>query len=183
MEEIWKEIPGFYNYQISNKSRVKSIARIKYKKYNGKYNGLIVPQNYPEKILTPRINNAGYFGVHLYNDGKMKTFSIHRLVCLAFLPNPERKETINHIDGNKQNNALSNLEWATIQENLGHAKRTGLSTWHKGEQCHNSRLTTDDVITIRALSKNLKVPTKILSSMYGVCVDRVVSGKTWKQVQ
>lgn len=183
--EIWKEIPGFPNYEISNKSNVKSIARIKYKIYGGKYNGLVVPQSYPEKILTPRLNNAGYYGVHLYHKGKMQTFSIHRLVALAFLPNPENKQTINHKDGNKQNNDLSNLEWATVLENITHAKKTGLSTYFKGEQCTNSKLSDTDVVAIRALYKCFKISPNTLGRMFCVAAStalNVANRDTWKHI-
>lgn len=183
--EIWKEIPGFSNYQISNKSNVKSIARIKYKKYGGKYNGLIVPQSYPEKILTPRLNNAGYYGVHLYHEGRMQTFSIHRLVALAFLPNPENKETINHIDGNKQNNTLSNLEWATVQENLTHARATGLLICNKGTDCHNAKLSENNVRAIRVLNKHLGISQNRLAKIYSVSagsVQDLIQRRTWKHI-
>lgn len=65
----------------------------------------------------------GYLRITFHN----KSYSVHRLVASAFLPNPEDKETVNHIDGNKQNNCLSNLEWATQAENNAHARRLGLN--------------------------------------------------------
>lgn len=71
-------------------------------------------------------NCAGYRNVGLSVNGQCKSFKVHRLVALAFLPNPQNKPDVNHKDGNKANNWLSNLEWSTEKENVQHAVRTGL---------------------------------------------------------
>ena len=95
MQEIWKDIEGYEGaYQISNFGRIKNKI----------------------KILSPQINNCGYLRIILKN----KHYSIHRLVALAFLPNPENKPQVNHIDGNKTNNYVTNLEWVTASENQKH---------------------------------------------------------------
>lgn len=105
MKEIWKKIADT-NYYISNKGRVKNS------------NGYIKKQTKDAR---------GYLRLQLYIDGKKINFRIHRLVAMAFLENPENKKTVNHIDGNKENNNVDNLEWATYSENQYHAIRTGLS--------------------------------------------------------
>lgn len=105
--EVWKPIVGFEGlYEVSNKGRVRSIRR----------NALVKAQ--------PTV--GGYLEVHCYNHQKYKIFTIHRLVATAFIPNPQGKRTVNHIDGNKKNNCVENLEWATYSENHKHAYRTGL---------------------------------------------------------
>lgn len=72
--------------------------------------------------------NAGYRRVRLYLDDKQaKHFKVSRLVAMKFIPNPENKSTVNHIDGNKSNDDYKNLEWATVQENTRHAFLTGLA--------------------------------------------------------
>ena len=78
------------------------------------------------KILSGGINNHGYRQHTLYMNGKQQQFYAHRLVAIAFLENPENKYSVNHKDGNKLNNAVSNLEWATISENTQHAYNNGL---------------------------------------------------------
>lgn len=78
------------------------------------------------------INNTGYL---IFSIAKRKHVLVHRLVAEAFIPNPYGKETVNHIDGNKLNNRLENLEWATNKENLKHAHETGLANPKKTILC------------------------------------------------
>lgn len=81
------------------------------------------------RFLKGWINDSGYQSVGLYNshEPKMYNFMVHRLVAEAFIPNPENKEQVNHIDGNKTSNSIENLEWATASENSNHASSLGLS--------------------------------------------------------
>lgn len=114
MREIFKDIKGYEGiYQISNLGRVKSFTKNS------------------EKFLKPNINRTGYATVRLYKD-KIKYFtSIHRLIALAFIPNPENKRTVNHINGIKDDNRIENLEWNTYQENNIHALKNGLRKQNK----------------------------------------------------
>lgn len=109
MEE-WKWIEGYEGqYQISNKGRVKSFKKKE------------------PKILTPKKDGRGYYlMICLRKNGKDKYCLIHRLVAQAFIPNPKNKEQVNHIDGNKKNNCVENLEWNTPTENINHALDNGL---------------------------------------------------------
>ena len=104
-QEQWKAIKGFEEYQISTDGRVKARSG---------------------KILAPNDNGFGYLHVHLMKDGKPHAKKIHRLVAEAFIDNPEQKPQVNHIDGNKANNSLDNLEWTTCSENMKHACANGL---------------------------------------------------------
>ena len=78
------------------------------------------------KIKRPHKNSGGYFVVNVNVNGKHTTGLVHRLVASAFVPNPNNKPEVNHIDGNKENNCADNLEWVTAKENIAHARKTGL---------------------------------------------------------
>jgi hypothetical protein len=120
--EIWKPIQDYIGlYEISNIGRVKSLKRIK----NGKGNSKIEVN---ERILSPYIKEKKYIIIHLCKNGKVKAFTIHRLVAIHFVNNPENKSIINHKDCNKHNNSWDNLEWVTSSENIKHAWDNGIYT-------------------------------------------------------
>ena len=136
-KEIWKDIEGYEGYyQISTLGRVKSIERkvdMDFTNMNNTLNG-IGKYSVKEKILKPSIKK--YSGVCLLKNGKRYWPTIHRLVGLAFIPNQFNKPQINHIDGNKHNNCINNLEWVTISENAKHAyytlnRKSNLINWNK----------------------------------------------------
>jgi len=112
MKEIWVDIKGFEGkYEVSNLGRIKSL-----KKKNNSF-----------LILKPRMNNNGYALVHLgKSEIKLENALIHRLVANTFIKNPENKPFINHINGIKSDNIITNLEWCTKSENSIHAYKTGL---------------------------------------------------------
>lgn len=106
MSEVWKDIEGYCNYEVSNAGRVRN------KKTN--------------KFITG-YDHFGYLRITLPNRNNVLK---HRLVAGAHIPNPDNKPEINHIDGNKQNNDVCNLEWVTRKENVQHAHKIGLCTEH-----------------------------------------------------
>lgn len=135
--EIWKDIKGYEGlYQVSNLGNVKSIPRI----IDSQFKGKPIKREVYEKVLKKSLTRFGYEYVCLSKNGKTKKHKVHRLVGEHFIPNIENKKTINHIDGNKQNNRVDNLEWATYKENQQHAIRTGL--WNK-EYLKNKRKVSD----------------------------------------
>ena len=127
----------------------------------------------------------GYLDVMLCKDGKKLTCKVHRLVATTFLENTDDKRTVNHIDGNKINNRVDNLEWATDSEQQKHAVTIGLRP--KGEQCYNSKLTDDVVKEIRerrATNPKLWTQSK-LAEEYGVDqsqISRIIHRKTWAHI-
>lgn len=123
MTEVWKDIEGWEGkYQVSNYGNVKSVHR----KINYKFKGTPKTRIMHEKIIKKAVNKFGYEYVNFTDNYKAKKYKVHRLVAQAFIPNPLNKKTVNHIDGNKLNNCVDNLEWATYIENQHHAIETGL---------------------------------------------------------
>ena len=113
MNEKWKPIKGFEeSYQVSNKGRVKSLER---KVWNGSGYSTI-----KERILKAGKATNGYLFVALCKNSKRYYYRVHRLVATAFIDNPDNKPQVNHIDENKENNNVENLEWCTAKENMNH---------------------------------------------------------------
>jgi hypothetical protein len=107
MKEIWRKIEGFSNYEVSSEGRVRNVET--------------------GKVLRSMIAKDGYHRIGLYLKGKPKSHLIHRLVATTFIPNPESKKEVNHINGCKADNRVENLEWSTRSENAFHAYKTGLT--------------------------------------------------------
>lgn len=127
--ELWKPVKGYENlYEVSNLGNVRSVDR--YIDTNIRH---VTRRLQKGRILSQNLKSRGYLTVDLCKNGKVKTTLVHRIVADAFLPD-DGKRTINHIDGDKTNNAVSNLERSSHSENIKHAFKTGLShiSWTKG---------------------------------------------------
>lgn len=167
-------------YQISYTGKVKSLPK-KIKNRNGTF------RYSNELILKNRLRSKdGYYFVSFYDNYKFTTQTIHRLVAMAFIPNPENKPYVNHIDGNKLNNHVSNLEWANCSENMLHAYRTGIAISQKGSKCHKSKMTESNVLAIRRLYKrNPFVNRRNIAKKFGVAYNTitcVILRKTWTHI-
>jgi hypothetical protein len=176
--ENWKDINGYEGlYQVSDMGRVKSQP----KQWIG---GKGAIRNHDGKILQSSFN-GGYLQVVLQNNGIKKTIKIHRLVAEAFLPNLENKLEVNHIDTNKSNNKLDNLEWNTRNENMKHASINKCFGERRGEANNSNKVNVNQVIDIRFKYKTLNMSQKDIAKEYGVssmAIFRIVNNKTWQHV-
>ena len=159
------------------------------KKYKVFKNGTV--KNLEKNEFVPqRIDKNGYCVLNIITTNKeKKTMKAHRLIALTFIPNPENKPQVNHIDGNKQNNDVSNLEWVSRQENITHAWSTGLSTNEmnqgKGMILYiGTCLSTGTVVHVEGKDKLSELGYS-LSCVVRVCKGERASHKnmTWEKVK
>lgn len=170
MKEIWYDIPGFSGYQLSSFLRVRSIDRvIKTKRGDVKRKG---------KILFTSINENGYHVSSFAN----KTVFIHKLVALVHIPNPMNKKEVNHIDGDKNNNQISNLEWVTREENIAHAFTNKLIVPAVGQNQSNTVLTDEQVIYIFKSEKGARELAREMRIKSHTTISSIRLGKTWNHI-
>lgn len=123
MVEEWRDVVGYHGYEVSDQGRVRS--------YRDRYGFNVSKRLVKPYYMTLQINENGYRFVRLIRDGRQHKCYVNNLVATAFIPNPENKPEANHINGDKSNNCVWNLEWATHAENMAHAYRTGLCSFEK----------------------------------------------------
>lgn len=109
--EVWRDIAGYEGqYQVSNLGNVRTLS----------------DRHGNQRLIKPGKDSKGYLRIGLVKNGQRKTFSVHRLVAQAFIPNPLNLPEVNHVKGIKDDNRASELEWTTSSENMTHAFKTGL---------------------------------------------------------
>ena len=187
--ELWRDIEGYEGlYQISNLGRIKGLDRVNVSE-NGRRTRV------KSKVLHQTLYR-GYYKIRLSKGNRKRDFYTHRLVAFAFCEKPDGKNTVNHIDGVKNNNVSRNLEWVTQKENVKHAWESGLAKVsynnlngnYQGEMIKASKLKDEDVLYIRKNSlKNGGSMTIVeLSKKFGVgtnTVSKALSYKTWKHIK
>jgi len=164
--ESWKEVVGYEGwYEISDLGRTKRIKA--------------ATNTYAGRILKPGLDGDGYHKVSLSKAGDIRSVKVHKMVITAFIgPRPEGKQ-INHIDGDKSNNRLDNLEYVTQSENMLHAYKIGLES-QRGEKNNYSKLTEENVHEIRRLVG--EESQKSMAKRFGVAqetINGVVKGRNW----
>ena len=135
----------------------------------------------PDQTTTNRGKRQTYYRVNLFANNRGYKFAVHRLVAMAFLPNPDKKPEVNHIDGNRHNNHVSNLEWVTRKENSLHS--TQILKKNIGSAVKSSKLKEEDVKEIVKLLED--TPIKEIASVYKVtydCIWRISKGFNWSHV-
>lgn len=181
--EVWKPIVGFEGiYEVSNLGRVKSLARVEYLPN-------MVRSRKARILMSVPHNKNRYRNLDLRNgNGKRKPISVHRLVAAAFIPNPNNYKEVNHIDSDRGNNKLENLEWVSAQENISHAHSKGVfSAATNPNKAWNTKLTPEQVSVIkrRLLDKDPSTPFSSIAREFGITrsmLDGVRNGWTWASV-
>lgn len=168
--EIWKGVNGFEDsYEISNKSRVRSIDRTIINSIGSVY-------NLKGRILNPMNPINRYPYVCITDNGVRTNKTIHRMVAEAFIPNPDNKPQVNHINGIKTDNRVENLEWCTPSENGLHAYKTNLSTPLYGSKSPSSVLKEKDILSIKRLFRmNKDFHRGKVALKLGVNINTIVS--------
>ena len=168
--EIYKSIDNFSNYEISNTGKVKNIIT--------------------NKIISQCVNSSNYKKVILTNEGKeRKNLYVHRLIALKFIENPQNLPIVNHKDGNKWNNNISNLEWVTHKENDSHAVKLGLkkvSTYNRYRVGKTTRrFGFDEVKEIKLLFEKgiSKKEISIIFNCYDSIICNILNGKLYKEIE
>lgn len=180
--EKWKDVPGYEGlYQVSDLGNLRSLDR----KFTMLRKGFIVKTGRKGQLIKLNSDQQGYLKASLNKIGfKQKTFTIHRLVAIAFLPNLDCFPEINHKNGIKSDNRVENLEWCNNHHNIQHAIANGLRRILRGEEQGCSKLTNDKVRQMRKLSET-GLPYRKIAQMFNVSTTvatNVVKYKTWKHV-
>ncbi len=164
--EIWKEINNYPGYFISSYGNVLS---------PGRYNKII--------LRHPAVFKSGYRFASLRNKNGKKQIKVSRLVAIHFINNKENKKEVNHKDGNKVNDCVSNLEWTTRSENQKHAFKNGLQKPKVGEKSNFSKLKECDVLKILKLLNEKKLYQREIAKLFNVArttISSIKNGYNWK---
>jgi hypothetical protein len=166
---IWKDIAGYEGmYQINHKAEVRSFK-------SGVW-----------KTIKDREDGLGYRMITLCKKGIRKNYKVHRLIMESFKPNKDNKPQVNHLNGDKSDNKLENLEWATSSENSLHAYRNKLNYAKSGSECNLSKLTEVEVILIRGLLNEGKLTQRAIADKFNVsptaiyCIKKKIN---WKHLK
>ena len=169
--EVWKTAVGYTYYEVSNLGKIKSLARANFRGHRIK-----------ERILGGGINGGGYIQIPLTINKDRKNVLAHRIVAIAFIPNPENKPDVNHKNGIKTDNRVENLEWSTTSENCLHAYENGFCTDKKGETNGRALLTESQVLEIRQI-KDKRICN--IAREYNVswsCISSIIKRKKWTHI-
>ncbi len=171
MTEIWRPVFGYEDrYEVSNAGRVRTIERTGSRP--GKQGRIF---KVDQKIRTPAKGPRGYLSISLCKDGINKSFILHRIVAIAFLPNPECLPQVNHKNGIKHDNRIENLEWNTASQNVKHTFEV------LGRVTHNRKLNKSKILEILKMKKSGLSAVHIAEkfNIHPAHVHKIVKGVVW----
>ena len=179
-QEEWKDVHGYVGYyQVSNLGNVRSVDR-----YVNNHKGDKAFRK--GKPLTKSLDDKGYVR-YTFRMGKSKKMKRgHRLVAEAFIPNPNQHTIINHKDGNKQNNHISNLEWCTHRHNSQHAESMGLVNHVKGSNHYKATTTENDVRAMRRLYAKGEHTQKQIAEIFSInsnTIKHILARRSWPGIE
>jgi hypothetical protein len=179
--EVWRAVPGYEGlYDVSSIGRVRRATTRPPWGWGGCKPGKLLRLSPP----APRGQGSAYFMVILCNRGHERGWCVHKLVAMAFIPNPENKPQVNHKNGIKADNRVENLEWVTAKENARHAVANGLINRRRGADHHQAKLTEHDVLAIRD-AKRRGITGTALARAYGVkhnTIYAITNGRLWRHL-
>ena len=161
--ETFVKIEGFENYEVSNLGKIRNIKS--------------------GRILKPQPDKDGYLRLGLYENNKKKKLFLHRIIATTFIDNPEGKPCVNHIDENKLNNDLSNLEWCTIRENNIHGTRIKRIAEKRSIEVIQLDL-NDNILNVFKSMVQAEQETGVFASSIGACCSgkrKSAGGFKWKR--
>lgn len=161
-QETWRPVPGFPTYEVSDQGNLRRVVPLKF-----------------------QLNRKGYPQCAIYRKKRKTTIAVHRLVAMAFLPEPEEgKDQVNHIDGTKTNNSPENLEWVTNHQNALHAQANGLFVQRKGEAHGMAKITREQADAIRKECRAKGATHRQIAERYGISAALVAGiscGRLWRE--
>lgn len=181
--ENFKEIKGFEGlYEISDQGRIRYLDKMVER---GKW-GRFLKKG---ALMAPYPAGRGYYKISLRKNKNLYHNYIHRIVAETFIPNPENKKTVNHINGIKTDNRVENLEWMTYSENNKHSFDTGLKKptrkpINRGQNSPNAKFKDEDIRVIRKIYSEGVTQEKI-SKIYNVCrqtIGSIITRKNWSHI-
>lgn len=185
MREIWKPVVGFEtSHEVSSRGRVRSLCR-RFIGGRTRLDGSPSTMTAKGRVLSVRINKRGYAVVDISDQQRRRGRVVHKVVAEAFIgPAPSIKHEVNHLDGNKLNNCVENLEWCTPKENSQHAYDTGLKVPMRGTQHSTAKLDEQKVREVRTLLAH-GMSQRAIARIFGVTnpqIHRIAAGKSWVHV-
>lgn len=183
-DEIWKVIPEFNDYEVSNLGNIRSLDRVKKINSSNQFNQFQFEIKLKGINLKKQIDKDGYYYVKLRKNSQQHKFFIHQLVMITFVGKPDTDQQVRHLDGNNINNNLNNLKYGTAKENANDRELHGHTL--RGSQTFQSKIDEELAVIIKKNIKSKCLKRKEFCEKYNVSVNiykDIQRNKTWKHIE